>query len=126
MASIEVKNVSGKKVKSADLSASVFGIEPNVHAMHEVVRAQRASWRSGTHNTLTRGQVRGGGKKPWRQKGTGRARAGSNRSPVWRGGAILFGPQPRKYDFKVNEKIRKLALRMALSSRLAGDNLLVV
>ena len=126
MTTIEIKDASGKKAGDAELSASVFGIEPNVPVMHQVVRAQRASWRAGTSNTLTRGQVRGGGKKPWRQKGTGRARAGSNRSPVWRGGAILFGPQPRKYDFKVNKKIRKLALRMALSSRLAGDNLLVV
>lgn len=126
MTTIDIKDVSGKKAGSADLAPSVFGIEPNVHVMHHVVRAQRASWRQGTHDTKTRGQVRGGGKKPWRQKGTGRARAGSNRSPVWRGGAILFGPQPRKYDFKVNKKIRKLALRMALSSRLAGDNLLVV
>lgn len=126
MTTIEIKDASGKKAGTADLAASVFGIEPNVPVMHQVVRAQRASWRQGTHDTKTRGQVRGGGKKPWRQKGTGRARAGSNRSPVWRGGAILFGPQPRKYDFKVNKKIRKLALRMALSSRLAGDNLLVV
>ena len=91
-----------------------------------MVRAQLAAKRAGTHSTKTRAMVSGGGVKPWRQKGTGRARAGSNRSPVWRGGAILFGPQPRKYDFKVNKKIRKLALRMALSSRLAGDNLLVV
>ena len=126
MAKIEIKDASGKKVKEADLNAAVFGIEPNVHVMHTVVRAYRAAMRQGTHDTKTRGEVRGGGKKPWRQKGTGRARAGSNRSPVWRGGAILFGPQPRKYDFKVNKKIRKLALRMALSSRLAGDNLLVV
>lgn len=126
MTTIEIKDASGKKAGSADLAATVFGIEPNMTVMHTVVRSQRAAWRQGTSNTLTRGQVRGGGKKPWRQKGTGRARAGSNRSPVWRGGAILFGPQPRKYDFKVNKKIRKLALRMALSSRLAGDNLLVV
>ena len=126
MTTIDIKNASGKKAGTAELAPSVFGIEPNVHVMHQVVRSQRAAWRQGTSNTLTRGKVSGGGKKPWRQKGTGRARAGSNRSPVWRGGAILFGPQPRKYDFKVNKKIRKLALRMALSSRLAGDNLLVV
>lgn len=80
MATIEVKSVSGKKVKSMDLNAAVFGIEPNVHAMHEVVRAQRASWRQGTHETLTRGNVRGGGKKPWRQKGTGHARQGTIRA----------------------------------------------
>ena len=126
MASIEVKNVSGKKVKSADLSASVFGIEPNVHAMHEVVRAQRASWRSGTHNTLTRGQVRGGGKKPWRQKGTGRARQGSTRSPQWAGGGTVFGPHPRSYAFKVPNKVVKLAMRSALSAKFADGELIVI
>ena len=126
MASIEVKNVSGKKVKSADLSASVFGIEPNVHAMHEVVRAQRASWRRGTHNTLTRGQVRGGGKKPWRQKGTGRARQGSTRSPQWAGGGTVFGPHPRSYAFKVPSKVVKLAMRSALSAKLADGELFVI
>ena len=126
MASIEVKNASGKKVKSADLSASVFGIEPNMHAMHEVVRAQRASWRSGTHNTLTRGQVRGGGKKPWRQKGTGRARQGSTRSPQWAGGGTVFGPHPRSYAFKVPNKVVKLAMRSALSAKLADGELIVV
>lgn len=126
MASIEVKNASGKKVKSADLSASVFGLEPNVHAMHEVVRAQRASWRSGTHNTLTRGQVRGGGKKPWRQKGTGRARQGSTRSPQWAGGGTVFGPHPRSYAFKVPNKVVKLAMRSALSAKLADGELIVI
>lgn len=126
MASIEVKNASGKKVKSADLSASVFGIEPNMHAMHEVVRAQRASWRSGTHNTLTRGQVRGGGKKPWRQKGTGRARQGSTRSPQWAGGGVVFGPHPRSYAFKVPNKVVKLAMRSALSAKLADGELIVI
>lgn len=126
MASIEVKNVSGKKVKSADLSATVFGIEPNVHAMHEVVRAQRAAWRSGTHNTLTRGQVRGGGKKPWRQKGTGRARQGSTRSPQWAGGGTVFGPHPRSYAFKVPNKVVKLAMRSALSAKLADGELIVI
>ena len=126
MASIEVKNVSGKKVKSADLSATVFGIEPNVHAMHEVVRAQRAAWRSGTHNTLPRGQVRGGGKKPWRQKGTGRARQGSTRSPQWAGGGTVFGPHPRSYAFKVPNKVVKLAMRSALSAKLADGELIVI
>lgn len=126
MASIEVKNASGKKVKSADLSASVFGIEPNVHAMHEVVRAQRASWRSGTHNTLTRGQVRGGGKKPWRQKGTGRARQGTIRAPQWTGGGTVFGPHPRSYAIKVPNKVVKLAMRSALSAKLADGELIII
>ena len=86
MTTIDVKNTSGKKAGSAELAASVFEIEPNMHAMHEVVRSQRAARRAGTHNTLTRGQVRGGGKKPWRQKGTGRARQGTIRAPQWAGG----------------------------------------
>ena len=94
MTTIEIKDASGKKAGDAELSASVFGIEPNVPVMHQVVRAQRASWRAGTSNTLTRGQVRGGGKKPWRQKGTGRARQGSIRSPQWAGGGTVFGGHP--------------------------------
>lgn len=126
MPSIAVLNMQGKEVGQQELSEAVFGIEPNVSVMNDMVKNYLANQRQGTQSALTRSEVSGGGKKPWRQKGTGRARAGSNRSPVWRGGAILFGPQPRKYDFKVNKKIRKLALRMALSSRLAGDNLLVV
>lgn len=126
MASIEVKDVSGKKVKSTELAASVFGITPNMHAMHEVVRAQRASWRSGTHSTLTRGNVRGGGKKPWRQKGTGRARQGTIRAPQWAGGGVVFGPHPRSYDIKVPNKVVKLAMRSALSSKVADKELIVV
>ena len=126
MASIEVKNVSGKKVKSVDLNADVFGIEPNVHAMHEVVRAQRASWRQGTHNTLTRGNVRGGGKKPWRQKGTGRARQGTIRAPQWAGGGVVFGPHTRSYDIKVPNKVVKLAMRSALSNKATDKQLFVV
>lgn len=126
MANIEVKNVSGEKVEDRELSAGVFGIEPNIHVMHQVVRSQRASWRQGTHNTLTRGQVRGGGKKPWRQKGTGRARQGSIRSPQWTGGGTVFGPHPRSYTFRVNNKEVKLAMRSALSAKLAEGALHVV
>lgn len=122
----KVFDMAGKQVGEIELSDAIFGIEPNAAVVHDVVKNHLANCRQGTQSSLTRAEVSGGGIKPWRQKGTGRARAGSNRSPVWRGGAILFGPQPRKYDFKVNKKIRKLALRMALSSRLAGDNLLVV
>lgn len=99
MTTIEIKDAAGKTVESVELAASVFGIEPNVPVMHQVVRAQRASWRQGTHNTRTRGEVRGGGKKPWRQKGTGRARQGSIRSPQWRGGGVVWGPHPRSYAF---------------------------
>lgn len=126
MPTVAVFDMTGKKTGEMELNAAVFGIEPNMTVVHAAVKNYLANQRQGTQSTLTRAEVRGGGIKPWRQKGTGRARAGSNRSPVWRGGAILFGPQPRKYDFKVNKKIRKLALRMALSSRLAGENLLVV
>ena len=126
MATIEMKDASGKKVKDAELSAAVFEIEPNVHAMHEVVRSQRAARRQGTHDTLTRGQVRGGGKKPWRQKGTGRARQGTIRAPQWAGGGTVFGPHPRSYAFKVPAKVVKLAMRSALSAKLADDEIVVV
>lgn len=126
MATIEMKDASGKKVKDAELSAAVFEIEPNVHVMHEVVRSQRAARRLGTHDTLTRGQVRGGGKKPWRQKGTGRARQGTIRAPQWAGGGTVFGPHPRSYAFKVPAKVVKLAMRSALSAKLADGEIVVV
>lgn len=126
MATIEMKDASGKKVKDAELSAAVFEIEPNVHVMHEVVRSQRAARRQGTHDTLTRGQVRGGGKKPWRQKGTGRARQGTIRAPQWAGGGTVFGPHPRSYAFKVPAKVVKLAMRSALSAKLVDDEIVVV
>lgn len=126
MATIEVKDASGKKVNDAELSAAVFEVEPNVHVMHQVVRSQRAARRQGSHSTLTRGQVRGGGKKPWRQKGTGRARQGSIRSPQWVGGGTVFGPHPRSYAFRVNNKEIKLAMRSALSAKLADNEFVVV
>ena len=126
MAVVKVYDQDKTEQGELTLTPEVFEVAVRPEILHLVVRAQLAAKRAGTHSTKTRAMVSGGGVKPWRQKGTGRARAGSNRSPVWRGGAILFGTQPRKYDFKVNKKIRKLALRMALSSRLAGDNLLVV
>ena len=126
MAKIEVKTAEGKKASTAELADSVFGIEPNIPVMHQVVRMQRASWRAGTHDTKTRGQVRGGGKKPWRQKGTGRARQGTIRAPHWRGGGVVFGPHPRSYAFKVNKKEIKLAIRSALSAKLADGQLIVV
>ena len=126
MTTIDIKNASGEVTGTAELAPSVFGIEPNVPVMHQVVRAQRASWRQGTSNTRTRGQVSGGGKKPWRQKGTGRARQGTIRAPQWAGGGVVFGPHPRSYAFRVNRKEVKLAMRSALSAKLADGQLMVV
>jgi len=126
MAKIEIKDTAGKKVGSADLAEGVFGIEPNTFAVHQVVRSQQAARRAGTHSTLTRGKVSGGGKKPWRQKGTGRARQGSTRSPQWAGGGVVFGPHPRSYGFKVPNKVVKLAMRSALSAKLADEALFVI
>ncbi len=126
MATIEIKDAKGAAAGTAELSDAVFGIEPNVPVMHQVVRAQRASWRQGTHNTRTRGEVRGGGKKPWRQKGTGRARQGTIRAPHWVGGGVVFGPHPRSYAFRVNNKEVKLAMRSALSAKLADGEFIVV
>ncbi len=126
MATIDIKTAEGKKASTAELADSVFGIEPNVPVMHQVVRMQRASWRAGTHETKTRGEVRGGGKKPRRQEGTGRARQGTIRAPHWRGGGVVFGPHPRNYTFKVNKKEIKLGIRSALSAKLADEQLIVV
>lgn len=126
MTTIEIKDASGKKAGTADLAASVFGIEPNVPVMHQVVRAQRASWRQGTHDTKTRGQVRGGGKKPWRQKGTGHARQGSTRAGQWRHGGVIFGPKPRSYAKRMNNKEVKLAMRSALSAKVRDNELFLV
>ena len=126
MTTIEIKDASGKKAGDAELSASVFGIEPNVPVMHQVVRAQRASWRAGTSNTLTRGQVRGGGKKPWRQKGTGRARQGSIRAPQWTHGGIVFAPKPRDYSYTLNKKVKRLALKSVLSAKAQEENVVVI
>ena len=126
MTTIEIKDASGKKAGTADLAASVFGIEPNVPVMHQVVRAQRASWRQGTHDTKTRGQVRGGGKKPWKQKGTGRARQGSIRAPQWYHGGVVFGPQPRDYSQRTPKKMKAAALRYALSDRANAGRIAVV
>jgi large subunit ribosomal protein L4 len=109
-----------------ELAPEVFEVTVRPELLHLVVRAQLAAKRAGTHCTKTRGEVSGGGHKPWRQKGTGRARAGSNRSPLWRGGAIIHGPRPRSYEFKVNRKVRQLALKMALSAKLGDSNLFIV
>ena len=126
MAVLKVYDQENRETGEISLSPEVFEVPVRPEILHLVVRAQRASWRSGTHSTLSRSMMKGGGAKPWRQKGTGRARAGSGISPLWRGGAVLFGPQPRDYSFKVNKKVRKLALRMALSASLTDNKLRVV
>lgn len=121
-----VYDVNGKQVDEIDLNDRVFGAEINESVLHEVVVMQQAARRRGTASTKTIGEVRGGGRKPWRQKGTGRARVGSIRSPLWRGGAIIFGPKPRDYGYKVPKKVRRKAIRSALSSKVKNDDLLVL
>lgn len=119
-------NSKGKKLKDMSLESSVFDIEANVGVVHQVVKAQMAGARAGTADTKTRAEVRGGGKKPWRQKGTGRARAGSIRSPLWKGGGTVFGPTPRDYAQKVPKKIGKLALRSIFSAKAQDGNLIAI
>lgn len=126
MAKINIVDQNNKKVGDIELAPEVFEVEIQPEILNYVVRAQRAAKRAGTHATKNRALITGGGRKPWRQKGTGRARAGSSRSPLWRGGATTFGPQPRDYSFKVNKKVRKLALKMALSSRASEQKITVV
>ncbi|MCK9239737.1 50S ribosomal protein L4 [Desulfocurvus sp.] len=126
MAVVKVYDQAKKEVGELTLAPEIFEVEVRPEILNLVVRAQRAKLRAGTHATKTKGLVSGGGAKPWRQKGTGRARAGSNRSPLWPGGGTIFGPQPRSYEFKVNKKVRKLALKMALSSRMLDSSLTVV
>lgn len=126
MSDVQVKSANGSVVGSATLDDSVFGAQVNVPVMHQVVVAQLAAARSGTHSTKRRGEVSGGGKKPWRQKGTGRARQGSTRAPHWRGGGVAMGPKPRDYEVKVPKKMKSLALRSALSDRAAEGKIAVV
>lgn len=126
MATVKVYDQNKQETGQIELASEVFEVEARPEILNFVVRAQMAAKRAGTHQAKTRALVSGGGVKPWKQKGSGRARAGSNRSPVWRGGAIIFGPQPRDYSMKVNSKVRALALKMALSSRLADNTLMVV
>jgi large subunit ribosomal protein L4 len=126
MAVVKIYDQDKREAGEVTLAPEVFEVEVRPEILNLVARAARAAARAGTHAAKNRSRVSGGGAKPWRQKGSGRARAGSNRSPVWRGGGIVFGPQPRDYSFRVNAKVRALALRMALSSRLAGDALLVL
>ena len=126
MPSIDVKDTTGSTVGSVDLAAEIFGIEPNVAVMHQVVTAQLAAKRSGTQSTKTRAEVRGGGAKPWKQKGTGRARAGSSRAPHWVGGGVTHAPKPRDYAQRTPKKMIRLALASALSDRFADGKVVVL
>ena len=126
MATIKVFNMSGKETGTIELLDSVFGLEPNTAVMHQAVKAYLANQRQGTQSTLTRAEVSGGGKKPWRQKGTGRARQGSTRAPHWTHGGIALGPKPRSYAMSMNKKARKLAICSALSAKVAAGQLVVI
>ncbi|KGP72490.1 50S ribosomal protein L4 [Pontibacillus yanchengensis] len=126
MPKVTLYNQSGSQVGDVELADAVFGIEPNEHVMHETVLMQRASLRQGTHEVKNRSEVSGGGSKPWRQKGTGRARHGSIRSPQWVGGGTVFGPTPRSYSYKLPKKVRRLALKSALSEKAASNDLFVL
>jgi large subunit ribosomal protein L4 len=124
MTSVQLKDLKGKAVGEVSFEDGIFGIEPNIHVMHAALHRQLTNARSGSANTKTRSEVRGGGRKPWRQKGTGRARAGSIRSPLWNGGGVTFGPKPRDYSQSLPKKVRQLALRSALAAR--KDEFIVV
>ena len=126
MAQVQVYNQEGRKTSKLELADSVFGIEPNADAMHLAVVSYVANQRQGTQSTLTRSEVSGGGAKPWRQKGTGRARQGSTRSPQWTHGGIALGPKPRKYKVELNKKVKRLAMKSALSTKVADEEMMVV
>ena len=126
MSTIKVLNMSGKEVGTAELNDAVFGIEPNEPVVHEVVKNHLANCRQGTQSALTRAEVSGGGKKPWRQKGTGHARQGSTRAPQWTHGGIVFAPKPRSYRYVLNKKVRRLALKSVLSAKAAEGCLVVI
>ncbi|MCM3715684.1 50S ribosomal protein L4 [Halalkalibacter oceani] len=126
MPKVALFNQSGSQVGDIELAESVFGIEPNESVLHEAVVMQQASLRQGTHKTKGRSEVRGGGRKPWRQKGTGRARQGSIRSPQWVGGGVVFGPTPRSYSYKLPKKVRRLAIKSALSSKVQSEEIVVL
>ncbi len=126
MSKLSVLDMAGKKVSDIELNDSVFSIEPNMSAMHLVVVGYLANQRQGTQSTKTRSEVSGGGKKPWRQKGTGRARQGSTRAPQWYHGGIALGPKPRTYGISINKKVRRLAMKSALSSKVAADEMTVL
>ena len=126
MPNVAVLDMQGKKVGTIDLADAIFGIEPNTSVMHQMVVSYLTSQRQGTQSALTRSEVSGGGKKPWRQKGTGRARQGSTRAPQWTHGGIVFAPKPRNYRFSVNKKVKRLALKSALSSKAAAEEIIVI
>ncbi len=126
MAKVSVYNMEGKEVEKIDLSDAVFGVEINEHLVHMAVVLQLANNRQGTQKAKTRAEVRGGGRKPWRQKGTGHARQGSTRSPQWTGGGVVFAPVPRDYSFKLNRKEKRIALKSALTSKVLASKLIVV
>lgn len=126
MANVTVYNIEGKKVDTIELNDSVFGVEINDNLVHRAVVSQLANKRQGTQSAKTRAEVRGGGRKPWRQKGTGHARQGSTRSPQWKGGGVVFAPKPRDYSFKMNKKEKIIALKSALTSRVNAEKLLVL
>ncbi|ARU61066.1 50S ribosomal protein L4 [Tumebacillus avium] len=126
MPKVPVYNMSGSQVGEIELSETVFGITPNQHVLHEAVVMQQASLRRGTHDVKNRSEVRGGGRKPWRQKGTGRARQGSIRSPQWVGGGTVFGPTPRSYAYKLPKKVRRLALKSALATKVNANEIFVL
>ena len=126
MPNVAVVDMEGKKVSTIDLVDSIFGIEPNAAVMHQLVVSYLANQRQGTQSALTRSEVSGGGRKPWRQKGTGRARQGSTRAPQWYHGGVVFAPKPRDYRFSVNKKVRRLAMKSAFSTKAAGEEIIVV
>ena len=123
---LNVYDIEKTKIAELELSDLVFGVEVNEHILHEVVKMQLANRRQGGASTKGRSDVRGGGKKPWRQKGTGRARAGTSRSPIWRGGGIVFGPTPRDFSYKIPKKVRKAALKSALSMKVKEDRVIIL
>ncbi len=125
MPNVALYNIAGKSIGEVELQESIFGIEPNASVLHTVVKAYLANQRQGTQSSLTRAEVRGGGIKPWKQKGSGRARQGSTRSPQWRHGGVVFAPKPRDYRMNLNKKVKRIALKSALSSKVIEKNLIV-
>ncbi|MHB8089956.1 MAG: 50S ribosomal protein L4 [Anaerolineaceae bacterium] len=126
MPKLALYNMDGATIGEIELNDDIFGIEPNEAVVHEAVVMQLASLRRGTHSTKTRAEVSGGGRKPWKQKGTGRARAGTNRSPLWRKGGIVFGPKPRDYSYSIPRKKRRLAIKSVLSDKVIGGNIIII
>ena len=126
MATVKVLNMTGQQVGEVELNAAIFGIEPNMSVVHDVVKNHLANCRQGTQSALTRAEVSGGGKKPWRQKGTGRARQGSTRAPQWTHGGIVFAPKPRDYSYTLNKKVKRLAMKSALSAKARAEEIIVI